>query len=78
MEVNTGGLARGKTKETYPSNSIIRQAVALGIPLLLSSDAHQSETLDFYFQQAHDEIIQAGAKSLDTLYHGLWIKRPIG
>lgn len=77
MEVNTGGLARGKTNETYPSNSIIRQAVALGIPLLLSSDAHQSETLDFYFQQAHDEIIQAGAKSLDTLYHGLWIKRPI-
>jgi len=77
LEVNTGGLARGKTTEMYPSPSILRQAIAAGIPLILTSDAHRSDTLDFYFTQAHDELIQAGAKTLDTLYHGFWVKKPL-
>ena len=77
IEVNTGGIARGATTETYPSIEMIRECANLGIPLTLSSDAHQSIHLDFYFAQATDQLIQAGYHSLDTLWHGLWQAVPI-
>jgi len=77
IEVNTGGIARGATIETYPSMEMIRECANLGITLTLSSDAHQSTHLDFYFAQATDLLIQAGYRTLDTLRHGLWQAAPI-
>lgn len=77
IEVNTGGIARGAINETYPSMEMIRECANLGIALTLSSDAHQSTHLDFYFAQATDLLIQAGYQTLDTLRHGLWQPAPI-
>jgi histidinol-phosphatase (PHP family) len=77
IEVNTGGIARGAINETYPSMEMIRECADLGIALTLSSDAHQSTHLDFYFAQATDLLIQAGYRTLDTLRHGLWQAAPI-
>lgn len=72
IEVNTGGIARGAIQETYPSMEMIAECAALGIPLTLSSDAHQSSHIDFYFSQADDQLVQAGYRSLDVLQHGMW------
>lgn len=72
IEVNTGGIARGAILETYPSMSMIAECAELGIPLTLSSDAHQSSHIDFYFSQADDQLVQAGYRSLDVLQHGMW------
>ncbi len=77
LEVNTGGIARGAINETYPSMEMIRECASLGIALTLSSDAHQSTHLDFYFAQATDLLIQAGHRTLDTFRHGLWQPAPI-
>jgi histidinol-phosphatase (PHP family) len=47
MEVNTAGW-RKKVNEQYPTVSILQRAVALGIPITISSDAHS------YAQVAED------------------------
>jgi histidinol-phosphatase (PHP family) len=72
IEVNTGGIARGAISETYPSQSLIHACAELDIPLILTSDAHQSSHIDFYFAQADDQIVQAGYRTLDVLQHGMW------
>lgn len=77
LEVNTGGIARGSITELYPSDDMIHQAVELGIPLVLTSDAHESTHLDFYFSQADDQLVQAGCRSLTVFSHGLWQSIPI-
>lgn len=77
IEVNTGGIARGAISETYPSVDLIRSCTELGIPLILSSDAHASTHLDCCFSQTTDLLVQAGCKTLDTLYHGLWQTVPV-
>jgi histidinol-phosphatase (PHP family) len=72
LEVNTGGIARGAIGETYPSFDHIVECAELDIPLTLSSDAHQSSHIDYYFAQADDQLVQAGYKTLDVLQHGMW------
>lgn len=47
LEINTAGWRR-KVGEQYPSDPIFRRAVALGIPITISSDAHS------YAQVAED------------------------
>ncbi|MCK9287925.1 MAG: histidinol-phosphatase [Sphaerochaetaceae bacterium] len=75
IEANTGGMARQAIPEMYPSASLLRIAAALDVPVVISSDAHKSAQLDYYFSQAIDEIIQAGYKQIDLLYHGLWTRQ---
>jgi len=72
LEVNTGGIARGSVKETYPSMEMVAECAELEIPLTLTSDAHQSTHIDFYFAQADDQLVQAGYRNLDVLMHGMW------
>jgi len=72
IEVNTGGVARGATSEVYPSPEMIRMCTELSIPLMLNSDAHRSDHLDFSFSSTEDLLIQSGVRSLDILEHGFW------
>ncbi len=72
IEVNTGGIARGATKEVYPSPEMIKLCTELDIPLMLNSDAHRADHLDFSFAGTEDLLIQSGVRSLDILEHGFW------
>ncbi len=72
IEVNTGGIARGAINEPYPSPRLMHECAELDIPLVLSSDAHQSSHIDFFFAQADDLLVQAGYRNLDVLQHGIW------
>lgn len=48
IELNTSGL-RKEIKQTYPSLGIIKRAVAIGIPIVLSSDAHRPMHVGYQF-----------------------------
>jgi histidinol-phosphatase (PHP family) len=72
IEVNTGGISRVATTEPYPSMDMLSECSELGIPVTLSSDAHQSSHIDFYFSQADDQLVQVGYRNLDVLQHGMW------
>mgnify|MGYP000872083381 FL=1 len=52
LEINTRGLYKGRSDELFPSIDIAKKAQRMGIPLLLSSDAHQPDELDGAFDSS--------------------------
>jgi histidinol-phosphatase (PHP family) len=72
VEVNTGGLARNRTKTVYPSPWILELLREADIPVMLNSDAHIPENLDACFDTARTIIRNAGYKDIRVLRPGGW------
>lgn len=51
FEINTGGIARARQTEPYPSPEIIEYIKARGGRFILSSDSHRADTLCFMFDE---------------------------
>jgi histidinol-phosphatase (PHP family) len=64
MEINTAGW-RKKVAEAYPAESILREAIALQIPITVSSDAHS------YAQVAEDY------ERLEQLVERVGLEQPV-
>jgi histidinol-phosphatase (PHP family) len=77
VEVNTGGLARGRTATVYPSPWILGLLREADIPVMLNSDAHVPENLDAWFGPARDLIRGAGYTHLQVLRPGGWESTPV-
>jgi histidinol-phosphatase (PHP family) len=60
VEVNTGGLNRGKTAETYPSPAILRLFRECRVPALITADAHRAQDLDGCYEEARNTLLAAG------------------
>lgn len=67
MEVNTGGMARGYMDAPYPDVSILKKWRALGGRVIIGSDCHDKEKLDFGFDKAIEVIKAAGYTSAVAL-----------
>ncbi len=63
-EVNTGGLARGKTKETYPSSAILKRMREKGLRLTIGDDAHAPGHLGAYQGAAVEAARAAGYRAV--------------
>lgn len=72
LEINTRGLYTGRCEDFYPSKEIIREAIQLGIPIQLSSDAHQPAEIMANFSYAAEFLRFAGLKSLRIIKNGSW------
>ena len=72
LEVNTGGIARGYITEPYPSPWIIELCGNMGIPLVLNSDAHRHEDIDFHYAETAAIIKKAGCRRLSVLSKNGW------
>lgn len=69
LEVNTGGL-RKRVAETFPGAGLLAEAHALGIPLVLGSDAHRPEHVGWEFGRAAGLARAAGYEALTRLSDG--------
>lgn len=67
LEINTGGMARGYIAEPYPSRWLIRRWRELGGRVILGSDSHNVDTLNFGFDVARDWLIADGFTSVVEL-----------
>ena len=56
FEVNTGAISRGYRTDAYPSREIRRYLLEHGGKLILSSDAHRKEHIEYGFEQYKTEI----------------------
>ncbi|MDR1390730.1 MAG: histidinol-phosphatase [Treponema sp.] len=65
VEVNTGGMIRGRTGDPYPSSAILRLLKAQNIPLTISADAHAADHLGGCYEDALR--IMAGAGYTETM-----------
>lgn len=60
VEVNTGGLNRGRIRETYPSQALLARLRGLNVRITVAADAHRSEHLGGHYQEALQTLLQAG------------------
>ncbi len=63
MEINTAGLDK-PCQEWYPSDNLLRRAVALGIPLMVNADAHATAQVVRHFDEARTALRAMGVKQL--------------
>lgn len=77
FELNTGAIARGLRTSPYPSENLLHILKELDADIILSSDSHQADTVDFYFEEAKKYIKDIGFTRLVTLQDGKFIKYDI-
>jgi histidinol-phosphatase (PHP family) len=76
VEINVGGMSRGKVKTPYPSLPILRELRALRVRITFSADAHAPEHLGVNLDSARELARAAGYDSIAVLSEGRW--REIG
>jgi len=70
VELNTGGL-RKKAAEAFPGPALLAEAGALGIPLVLGSDAHRPGDVGHAFASAVESAREAGYAAVLRLSTGV-------
>lgn len=64
FEVNTGAMSRGLRTAPYPQKELLEYIETCGCDVILSSDCHQKENLDYGFETALKLIKSCGFKRL--------------
>ncbi len=77
FEVNTGAISRGWRKTPYPSDYLLRHLNAIGGKVVLNSDSHHKDNIDYFFPQAVQIIKNAGFKYILTPTPNGFIEREI-
>lgn len=60
FEINTGGISRGWRKDPYPSFYLLELLRELGGEVVINSDSHHPDNLDFYFTESAEILRKAG------------------
>lgn len=76
LEINSAGL-RKPIGEIYPSEQILREAFALGIPITFGSDAHAVEQVGFGRESARQLAKDVGYTEMLDFHKRAPIVRPI-
>lgn len=70
IEVNTGPICRRVRKVPYPTEFILKEILARGGKVLLSSDSHETENMEFYFDETVELFKSVGFKSIVQFAEG--------
>ncbi len=62
FEVNTGAIARGYRKTPYPSINIIKRLKELGFGVVITSDCHDKNMIDCYYDESAELLKRCGFK----------------
>lgn len=68
FEVNTGAISRGYRKTPYPNENLLYLIKKKGGKIILSSDTHSKDTLDYGFCDASELIRDIGFQHVYILY----------
>jgi len=77
FEVNTGAIARSLRTSPYPHERLLRLLQKNGAGVILSSDSHQKETLDFAFDEARRLLRSVGFCRVYALSDGKFREFPL-
>ena len=78
FEVNTGAISRGFRTTPYPNENLLYTIKKQGGKVMLSSDSHAVETLDFAFDETKKYLKDIGFEYTYLLYNNEFIKDYIG
>lgn len=74
IEVNTGGMFRGYTETPYPAPFILKRLAELKHPIIISSDAHCTEALNFRFNESLELVKECGFSSIYVLRNNKFVE----
>lgn len=74
VEINTRGLYKKKSQETYPGVSILKLMKSKNIGVVINSDSHHPRELISNFDTAKQNLISAGYTSSFHFYNNAWIE----
>ena len=77
FEVNTGAISRGYRKTPYPAENLLHVLKKQGGRVILCSDSHHKDTLDYAFDEARAYLRDAGLESAVTISNGEFISYPL-
>lgn len=77
VEMNTGAISRKVRMQPYPSIDLLKEIHAHHGMINLSSDSHQKENLDFYFDECVELLKEIGFRSVVMLHKGQFEEFPI-
>ncbi len=63
FEVNTGAISRGYRTSPYPQMEFLREFNRAGFGAVISSDCHDKNYIDIYFDEARELLLAAGFNS---------------
>lgn len=67
FEVNTGAMSRGYRTEPYPSLRILKKLADAKAPVILSSDTHSVETIDYGMETAAKVCKDLGLTIIESI-----------
>ena len=70
FEVNTGAMARGYRTSPYPMPFILKELKNLGGKVTISSDCHDKNYLNYYFDESIQLVKSCGFDKLTVLSKG--------
>ena len=60
IEVNTGGISRGYITEPYPAPFLLKRVKERNAPIIITSDAHRAENIDFGYKDTRKMLLEIG------------------
>ncbi len=77
FEVNTGAIARGYRTTPYPQMEFLREFKNCGFGVVITSDCHNKEFIDCYYNEAKELLLAAGFKTQFTLTENGFIEEQL-
>ncbi len=74
FEVNTGAISRGYASTPYPREELLFVLKRCGANIILSSDSHRADTLDFFFDETKHLLRSVGFEYTYILYDGKFMR----
>ena len=63
FEVNTGAISRGYKKIPYPQMAFLKEFKECGFGAVITSDCHNKDYLDCYYNESRELLLAAGFKT---------------
>ena len=67
LEINTGAISRGYRNDLYPDDFLLKRWCELGGDVIITADAHRSDMLTAYYDEAAKAAERAGFSSVIVL-----------
>lgn len=72
IEINTRGLYKKLTMDTYPGRWVLEHILGMNIPVQINSDAHHPRETTLYFSETARMLKAIGFTHLMALLNGQW------
>jgi histidinol-phosphatase (PHP family) len=74
MEINTRGIYKKRYNGFYPSPWLMEEAYKMGVPAIISADAHYFSEITLEFSAAEEALKKAGYRSVVNFKDGHWVE----